>query len=215
MIKMKQKIYVVWVGKAPGIYTSWAECEKQVKGYTGARYKSFTTMAEAERAYEEGPEEISHKPSAKTKKAVRGDMQNGSSMKPQYPYLAVDAACSGNPGKMEFRGMLADTGAVAFHRGPYEDGTNNVGEFLAIVLGIIWLQKQHLDWPIYSDSKIALGWVKKKHASTKLKPTSKNAVIFENLRIAESWLQNNAYTTHLLHWDTRRWGEIPADFGRK
>ncbi len=212
---MKQKIYVVWVGQAPGIYTSWAECEKQVKGYTGARYKSFTTMAEAERAYQEDPSIFFLKSPTDNKKKGCSRVNCGSLPKPQYPYLAVDAACSGNPGEMEFRAVIADTGSVAFHRGPYEDGTNNVGEFLAIVLGLIWLQKQHLDWPIYSDSKIALGWVKKKHAATKLKPTSKNAVIFENLRIAESWLQNNAYETRILHWDTEQWGEIPADFGRK
>ena len=212
---MRQKIYVVWVGETPGIYTSWAECEKQVKGYTGACYKSFATMAEAERAYQESPSDFFHKSPSDSKKKGCSRKNCCSASKPQFPYLAVDAACSGNPGKMEFRAMIADTGSVAFHRGPYEDGTNNVGEFLAIVLGLVWLQKQHLDWPIYSDSKIALGWVEKKHAATKLKPTSKNTVIFENLRIAESWLQNNAYETHLLHWDTKHWGEIPADFGRK
>ena len=207
--EMKKKIYVVWAGREPGIYSSWSDCEKQVKGFAGARYKSFPTMQEAEKAYEDGP--LKSTPSApRIAKTPASTVP-----KPQYPYLAVDAACSGNPGKMEFRAMVADTGAEAFHRGPYEEGTNNVGEFLAIVLGLIWLQQQHLDWPIYSDSRTALSWLKKKHAATKLQPTDKNAPIFESLRIAENWLQQHTYTTQVLHWDTLHWGEIPADFGRK
>ena len=45
---------------------------------------------------------------------------------------AVDAACSGNPGPMEYRGIDLATGAEIFHFGPVH-GTNNIGEFLAIV----------------------------------------------------------------------------------
>lgn len=208
---MKQKIYVVWVGRKPGIYTSWEECEQQVKGYAGARYKSFPTEDSAESAYQEGPTETNHLP--KTKEIHR--LHSRQALRPVYPYLAVDAACSGNPGKMEYRAVIADTGSIAFHRGPYEEGTNNIGEFLAIVLGLAWLKQQNLPWPIYSDSKIALGWLKKKQVATKLKPTNKNAPIFESIRAAETWLQQNSYDTPVLHWNTKEWGEIPADFGRK
>ena len=212
---MKQKIYVVWTGKQPGIYTSWAECERQVKGFAGAKYKSFATMSEAEQAYSIAPSEIHFSPKKGTKKHSSSDLGNHSSTRPTAPYLAVDAACSGNPGKMEFRAVIADTGAVAFHRGPYEDGTNNIGEFLAIVLGLAWLKQQKCSWPIYSDSKIALGWLKKKHVATKLQPNDKNVTIFESIRTAERWLMQNTYDTQVLHWNTKEWGEIPADFGRK
>jgi ribonuclease HI len=40
--------YVVKIGRQPGIYESWTEAEKHVSGYSGAKYKSFKTLAEAE-----------------------------------------------------------------------------------------------------------------------------------------------------------------------
>jgi ribonuclease HI len=47
----KQKYYVVWKGRKTGVFTTWAECEKQVKGFVGAQYKAFGSEAEAEAAY--------------------------------------------------------------------------------------------------------------------------------------------------------------------
>ncbi|WP_129044522.1 ribonuclease H family protein [Companilactobacillus metriopterae] len=43
-----QKYYAVRIGKNPGIYNTWAECKAQVDGFVGARYKSFTSLSEAE-----------------------------------------------------------------------------------------------------------------------------------------------------------------------
>ena len=60
-----------------------------------------------------------------------------------------------------------------------------------------------------------MGWVKKKKCNTKLKKTSKNARIFELVTRAEHWLKNNTYNTKVVKWETKAWGEIPADFGRK
>lgn len=211
---MKKKFYVVWSGREPGIYDSWTACEKQVKGAEGAQYKSFPTRQEAETAFARSPwQYISKGGSEEVKKA---DWRNlPPHEQPVFPALAVDAACSGNPGVMEFQGVDALTGKQIFHRGPYEQGTNNIGEFLAIVLGLILLQKNQSPMPLYSDSRTALAWVRKKKAATKLQPNKQNAPLMEALRIAENWLQNNTYTTRLLKWDTERWGEIPADFGRK
>lgn len=42
------KFYAVRVGRTPGVYTTWAACTEQVKGFSGAVYKSFTTKQEAE-----------------------------------------------------------------------------------------------------------------------------------------------------------------------
>ena len=139
----------------------------------------------------------------------------GCKVKPVLPALAVDAACSGNPGTMEFRGVIADTGTEVFHRGPIPEGTNNIGEFLAIVLGLAYLKQHNLPWVLYSDSRTALAWLRKKHAQTKLVCTPANQPLFEMLRKAEQWLHDNTYTTTVLKWDTDHWGEIPADFGRK
>ena len=54
---------------------------------------------------------------------------------------AVDAACSGNPGPMEYQCIDLATGAQVFHFGPIH-GTNNIGEFLAIVHALALMEKQ-------------------------------------------------------------------------
>lgn len=133
-----------------------------------------------------------------------------------FPSWSVDAACSGNPGKMEYQGVVTDSKALLFHFGPVPGGTNNIGEFLALVHALAQLQKEgKTKLPIYTDSRTAMAWVRKKKANTKLKPTSKNAPLFQLIRRAEQWLKNTKYSNPILKWDTDRWGEIPADFGRK
>ncbi|MFT7665899.1 MAG: ribonuclease HI, partial [Patiriisocius sp.] len=134
---------------------------------------------------------------------------------PNLYSIAVDAACSGNPGTMEYRGVDTQTQKQLFHQGPFYQGTNNVGEFLALVHGLAYLKMQKSDRIIYSDSRIAMGWVKKKKCNTKLKKTKKNDPIFELIARAERWLKNNSYSSIMIKWETKAWGEIPADFGRK
>ena len=116
---------------------------------------------------------------------------------------------------MEYRGVIADTGTQLFHRGPYEAGTNNIGEFLAIVLGLAYLKVNNLPWALYSDSKTAISWVRQKQCKTKIEWNAKNRKLLEDVRIAEKWLHENTWTTPIYKWDTEHWGEIPADFGRK
>lgn len=134
---------------------------------------------------------------------------------PLLPALAVDAACSGNPGVMEFRGVIADTGTEVFHRGPFPQGTNNIGEFLALVLGLAYLKKNNLPWNIYTDSVTALAWLRQRKCKTKLPRTPQTEELFVMVQKAEAWLRANTYTTRIYKWDTEKWGEIPADFGRK
>ena len=129
--------------------------------------------------------------------------------------LSVDASCLGNPGKMEYRGIHTGTGKAIFRVGPFEKATNNIGEFLAIVHALALLKKQQLDIPVYSDSTNGMLWVKQKKCKTKLQPVEENKPVFELIRRAETWLQNNTYSNPVLKWDTKNWGEIPADFGRK
>ena len=220
MAKQKAKFYVVWQGREAGIYDSWAACEAQVKG-VAAKYKGFATRTEAEKAFTEGFEKyISFDLSVEneqTASIVRGTnspeemLQQGVKL----PALAVDAACSGNPGMMEFRGVIADTGTQVFHRGPYVDGTNNIGEFLALVLGLAYLKREKLNWALYSDSKTAISWVRQKQCKTKLEWSNKNQDLLFAVRAAEKWLHENTWTTAIYKWETEQWGEIPADFGRK
>jgi len=215
MSKKRAAYYVVWQGRTPGIYDSWEACEAQVKGADGARYKGFATLPKAQQAFAASPDDyIQRKPKEENPKSEIIN-QKSEITNPLLPALAVDAACSGNPGLMEFRGVVADTGTEVFHRGPYPAGTNNIGEFLALVLGLAYLKKHNLPWNLYSDSRTALAWLRKGHAETKLVCTAENQELFLMLRKAEQWLHDNTWTTTVLKWDTEHWGEIPADFGRK
>ena len=205
----KQKYYVVWKGRKTGIFTSCAECEKQVKGFVAAEYKAFGTLKEAEAAFKSRYEAYKGKPSSlgKWKEA---------SVKPILPSVCVDAACSGSPGKLEYRGVLTESGREVFHVGPFPDGTNNVGEFLAIVHALTWMMKQKKQLPVYSDSENAIAWVFTGECKTNLKHTGRNAPLFVMIRSAENWLaENELEDDAVLKWDTELWGENPADFGRK
>jgi len=129
--------------------------------------------------------------------------------------LAVDAACSGNPGKMEYRGVYLKTGQQVFHYGPVY-GTNNIGEFLAIVHALALLKQKGLhDMTIYSDSYNAILWVTKKKCKTTLERTAETETLYGVISRAEAWLRNNTYQNKVIKWQTDKWGEIPADFGRK
>lgn len=197
----QKKFYVVWKGYKPGIYQSWGDCKEQIEGFKGAQYKSYTSMTTARKAYDTGRDITS----------VAKKITNTSITTPS---LSVDAACSGNPGVMEYQGVNTETKEQVFHQ-KFKEGTNNIGEFLALVHGLAFLQKQGSNLPVYSDSQIAIGWVKKMHCKTKLDPSPKNAKLFEMIRRGEEWLKNNTYSNPILKWETKVWGEIPADFGRK
>ena len=205
----KQKYYVVWQGRKPGIFTSWADCEKQVKGFAASQYKSFDSLKEAEAAYQSNYEAFKGKPASKGK-------WREASVKPILPSICVDAACSGATGKLEYRGVYTETGDEIFRFGPFPDGTNNVGEFLAIVHALTWLSKHGKQLPIYSDSENGISWVYTGECRTKLKHTARNAPLFVMIRSAENWLAENELDDDaVLKWDTELWGENPADFGRK
>jgi len=203
----KQKFYVVWKGRKPGIYTSWTECEAQVNGFTGAEYKAFPTREMAENAFRNKYEDF---------KGKSGTNQRWlfAPIKPILPSICVDAACSGSPGPLEYRGVLTESGEQIFHAGPFPDGTNNVGEFLAIILAMDWLITKNLHMPIYSDSASAIAWIKAGACNTKLERLPSNKLLFDFIGRAEEALRTYP-AFKVLKWDTKVWGEIPADFGRK
>lgn len=213
MANNKKKYYVVWKGRDTGVFYSWDECKAQVDKYQGALYKSYENEDEAFEALKKGasPRFVSNV--AKKVQAKQAAKIPSSQIIQQA--LAVDAACSGNPGDMEYRGVYVQTGQEIFRMGPFPEGTNNIGEFLAIVHGLSLLKQKGLTMPIYSDSKIAMGWISQKKCKTKLIVTEKNRQLFNLIQRAENWLANNSYTTPIYKWETKSWGEIPADFGRK
>lgn len=204
----KQKFYVVWKGREVGVYRTWKECEQMIKGYEGARYKSFETEQQAREAFAGGipPYNPFGASSVKKKTLVANPILNS---------ICVDAACSGNPGVMEYRGVSTAARTELFHQGPFPEGTVNIGEFLAIVHGLSYLKNRGFLIPVYSDSMTAIKWVRDKKANTKLQRNSKNSELFDLVVRAENWLKANTYDNPVLKWDTSAWGEIYADFGRK
>lgn len=129
--------------------------------------------------------------------------------------ICVDASCLGNPGKMEYRGFDIETGIVIFER-KYDEATNNIGEFLAIVYALALYKKEGKELKIiYSDSNYAISWVRHKVCKTNLMRNEKNKVVFDHIDRALAWLKNNSYDTSIQKWNTASWGEIPADYGRK
>lgn len=207
---MPGKFYVVWKGKEPGIYDNWEDCRRQVEGERGAKYKSFASLQEAKKAYAGDAADYlqrAPKPMDPLLDALYG--------KPVTPSIAVDGACSGKTREAEYQGVDVESGVAVFRKGPFADGTNNVMEFLAIVHALAYCAQKGLDIPVYSDSANAIKWVRQKKAATKLERTARNAVLFDLIARAETWLHTHTWSNQLLKWETKVWGEIPADFGRK
>ena len=186
----KNKFYVVWKGRNPGVYDRWEDCKKEIEGYTGALYKGFPDKASAEAAFKKGFTGFEKKATPQV------DLTNVAE-KPVSPAIAVDAACSGNPGKMEYQGLFVDfdtqpaTTVHLFKSSVFENGTNNIGEFLAIVHALAWMKQKRCQYPIYSDSVNAQKWIREKKCKTKLQPNAKNEYLFELIARAEKWLNEN------------------------
>lgn len=209
----KKKFYVVWKGKKLGVYSSWKVCKEQIDGFEGAQYKSFVSLDEAEKAYQGKYEDYKGKDTKKTKLSEAEKAKFG---QPIVESIAVDAACSGNPGTMEYQGVYTKTKQGLFKKGPFVKGTNNIGEFLALVHALAYLKKKNKpNMVIYSDSKIAMSWVRQKKCKTKLTFTHENQELKKLITRAEVWLHNRSITNPIKKWETKAWGEIPADFGRK
>jgi ribonuclease HI len=206
----KKNFYVVWNGVVPGVYDEWKDCKRQIDGYEGALYKSFPNRDAAQEAFNDNPWKHIGKNAEKPK--AKPVISNSNILQES---IAVDAACSGNPGLMEYRGVYVRTGEELFRQGPFEQGTNNIGEFLALVHGMAFLKQKNLNLPIYSDSANGISWIKQGKCKTKLEQTSKNQIVFDLIARAEKWLAANGVPFQVIKWETDQWGEIPADFGRK
>ncbi|MDE7386658.1 MAG: ribonuclease H family protein [Muribaculaceae bacterium] len=215
MSSHRRKYYVVWAGHDTGVFDNWEDCQQQINGFPGARYKSFDSKEAAVNAYRGDPSEyigiirkiFTHPAAPVNYDAIPAIRQDA---------LAVDGACAKNPGPMEYRCVRVGTGEEVFHMGPLDDGTNNIGEYLALVHALAMLDKQgdHLT-PVYSDSRTAQAWLKRRGHKSSLARTPRNARIFELLDRADAWVQTHDILNPVIKWDTENWGEIPADFGRK
>lgn len=223
------KYYVVWKGFATGVFDSWEEAEIQVSGFPGAQYRSYKNQEEAVEAFRKGYDqegliqEVNKQIAELNRQGHKIEWNNTPSTNttqssPQTfirRAIAVDGACGGNPGPGEYRGVYVETVKELFHFGPIEGATNNIMEFLAIVHGLGYLEKQKLYIPIYSDSVSAQAWVRNAKCKTTITPNETNSQLIELIERAETWLRTHSFRVNIYKWDTKAWGEIPADFGRK
>lgn len=224
-MKSNSKYYVVWVGREPGVYDNWSDCEEQILNFPGAKYKSFSSSAEAARAFRGSDDDgnpadlgsllISASDHRNAAAASAGEASYMSNPDIDKDAWAVDASCQGNPGIMEYRGVELATGRELFKVGPFRDGTNNIGEFLAIVHALAEMHRRNEWHNIYSDSKTALAWVRNRQVKTQLKQTDRNVRLFELLGRGLVWIRSHSWPVKIMKWQTELWGEIPADFGRK
>ena len=217
-----KKYYVVWTGRHPGVYDDLNDAMEQVDDYPGASFKSYASAQEASDAFRKG-----------TARSDRNDVgglllnaqrhnipEAGKPDYMQFPEIdlngwAVDAACAGNPGRMEYRGVELMTGREIFRIGPFEKSTNNIGEFLAIVHALALMANLGERHTIYSDSVTGMSWVRNRKVKTQLKRDASTEKSFQMMERALSWLNTHSYDVKIRKWDTDRWEEVPADFGRK
>ena len=216
------KYYVVWEGREPGIYEDWATALEQVENWPGAKYKAFSSLEAATLAFRQYDSDglSLGELLVNSKKSMPESPKSQSTSYTDFPEIdldgwAVDASCLGNPGRMEYRGVELATGREIFRVGPFEDATNNIGEFLAIVHALALQWRNGERHTIYSDSATGMAWVRNRAVKTKLQPTERNAKVFELLQRGVDWLHTHSYDTPIRKWQTDLWGEVPADFGRK
>ena len=209
-MKTKNKFYTVWIGRRPGIYSSWDECKLQISGFENATYKSFSTYDEALEAFNSN---------SKNYIGIKDDIISIADLredeKPLKDTICVDGSCSGKTGLMEYQGVSFPELKKIFKAGPFISGTNNIAEFLAIVHALTICKNDPKIKGIYSDSKTAIEWIRNKKAKTKIEISGANLHILQVIDRAEKWLANNKVETPVMKWETAIWGENPADFGRK
>jgi len=130
--------------------------------------------------------------------------------------LCVDAAWNPKKRVMEYRGVWLHDGSVAFEVGPLKSGSNNLGEFLAIVHGLRYLKLRGIDGPVYSDSTTAMTWYGKRQVrSRSASQGNLTRRIYTRLTRALLWLSRNVPSNPVVKWHTDAWDEIPADYDRK
>lgn len=207
-----KKYYVVWVGRQTGIFETWDDCNAQIFGFPKAIYKSFKTRELAELAFKSSSKEFIGKEIFETELTPEQLSLIGEPIKDS---ISVDGAWNTANGLVEYQGVHTETKKLLFKIGPLEDGTNNIVEFLAIVHALAYCKQHKLNLPIYSDSRNAISWVRDKEARTYHEKSDKNKKLFELIDRAIKWLNENTYENDILKWETKAWGENPADFGRK
>lgn len=214
----QRKFYVVWEGLQPGIYDSWEECKLQIDGYKGAKYRAYDSCEAATEAFRKkmDAEEMQFYTFLTLKREMKPKINYSDFPDIKLNAIAVDAACNKNPGgDVEYQGVVVGTRERLFHVGPFPGGSNNIGEYIGIVHALAYLaQRGDPSTPIYTDSRTALSWVRRRHSHSTVQ-FPEGSRLKELLDRADRWIATHTWLNPIYKWETELWGEIPADFGRK
>lgn len=212
--------YGVWEGRKPGVYDNWNDCKNQVDKFAGAKFRKLKS-----KDYNEALLEFDQENANNVKQDLTSNIKNesGSQNKSQVienekkDILTVDGAYNGT--HCEFRAVWYPSNIEAFASPKYNEGTNNIAEFLGLVGALKYLMEKDLPLDIYSDSVTAIAWVRNKKANTTANNTGKATQEINTLiKNAEKFLIENATflnKANIMKWDTANRGEIAADYGRK
>lgn len=223
-----KRFYAVFAGRQPGVYDDFNDAMEQVDGFEGAVFKSYDSPQEAAEAFRRFESRSDSRQigallmnatehQAAPRKPDRIETKTDYFAFPEIDLngWAVDASCMGNPGVMEYRGVELMTGRELFSVGPFKKGTNNIGEFLAIVHALALMAQRGERHTVYSDSVSGMAWVRNRKVKTQLKRDAATEPVFRMMERALVWLNTHRYDVPIRKWDTDRWGEVPADFDRK
>lgn len=158
----KNKFYAVAAGRMTGIFQSWSQCEAQVKGVAGARYKGFVTREEAEKWLDDGGvyerKVKATKPAPKVRKpepeAVDGKL-----------FVYTDGSSLNNPGPGGWAAVILEKNGPCELFGAFRRTTNNRMELLACIRALEAVEDRGDEVVLHTDSSyvvngIEKGWAK-------------------------------------------------------
>lgn len=212
------QFYGVWIGRNPGVYDNWNDCKSQVDKFAGAKYKKLlsTTYNEALNEFNQNAiTAVANSP--KTTTINNANKNHSNAGVPEKDVLTVDGASNGK--NCEFRAVWYPSNKEVFASKTYDGGTNNIAEFLGLIFALKYLIKNEMPLKVYTDSVTAMAWVRNGKANTTAHTTGKATEELNNLITkSETFLRENKLLlskAQILKWETKAWGEIPADYGRK
>jgi len=202
---MADKFYIVKNGRIPGIYTTWAECLRQVENFSGAVYKSYKTREEAQEAFS----------SNLTIRKIAPKKRINSTLKIESQFVSrdgirlriyCDGACSGNPGRAG-SGLAIyedEKKPVLIYGAADVMGTNNTAELKALLRALeLAVDSQHEKIAILSDSKYSIeclvnwayGW--KKNGWTKKGGEIKNLDLIKTAHALYDGIKEKVIISHV------------------
>jgi ribonuclease HI len=138
---MAQKFYVIWAGRQKGVFTNWATVQLAVEKYAGARFKSFSTRAEAEQAFSRGYASV---PPKRNPGAPNGELSAAPASHQFDVRIYCDGACEPNPGNAGSGIAVYRAGELAqLWFGLYNPmGTNNTAELNALHQALLMAERE-------------------------------------------------------------------------